>query len=457
MLKLLANFVARVALLIVFSILVAGRSMASPKAAAPPNFIVILTDDLGYGDLGIYGSPNIRTPNLDRMAQEGVKLTSFYAAPVCSPARAMLLTGRYPIRSGMIRVLRPGAHFGLPHSEVTLAQALKPLGYATALIGKWHLGDEERYRPLHYGFDYFYGLLYSNDMTILTTGVHRLHLYRNDKAIESPVHQNTLTLRYTEETIKFIRENKDRPFFIDLAHSMPHFPQHASEAFRGKSKRGIYGDAVEELDWSTGAILKTLRELGLDGNTLVIFTSDNGPALGKRGMGGSAGPLRGGKKTSWEGGVRVPFIARWPGHIPAGRVQGGIASLLDIFPTLVELAGGQPPSDRPIDGRNILPMLEGQAGSPHDTFVYYFGTRIFAIRSGDWKLHFFKRTDGREGPGKVEECNPPELYNLGEDPWEESNVADVHPDIVARLTDMAEDFQASVIPGKLPPKRRLLP
>ncbi len=425
-------------------------------AAPRPNFVIVLADDVGYGDLGSYGNTQIRTPNLDRMAAEGVQLTNFYAAPICTPSRAMLLTGRYPIRSGLVRVLHPGEEFGMPDSEITLAEALKDQGYATGLIGKWHLGSRRRYRPIHHGFDYFYGLLYSHDMTIPSGNLRRLQLFRGDAPIEWPVELNTLTQRYTEESQAFIERNKDRPFLLYLAHSMPHIPVHASKAFRGKSARGVYGDAVEEIDWGMGEILATLRKHGLDENTLVIFTSDNGPAIGKGAQGGSAGPLRGGKHTTWEGGVRVPFIARWPGRIPGGLVEDGIASLMDLFPTLIELAGGEVPSDRPIDGKNIIAMLEGKGESPESTLVYYGRAQITAIRSGDWKLHFFRVSPGRLPLNDFKKCDPPELYNLAADPGEKRNVAIDHPDVIVRLKAEAEKFRKQVVPGKLPPRRWLV-
>jgi arylsulfatase A len=441
-------FLGAVCLILLF----AGALFGSPR----PNFVVVFADDLGYGDLGAYGNTVIRTPNLDRMAAEGVRLTSFYAAPTCTPSRAMLLTGRYAIRSGLTRVLHPGEDFGIPDSEITLAQALKKQGYATGIIGKWHLGSRRRYRPIHHGFDYFFGLLYSHDMNLLPPNMHRLRLYRNDDPVEWPVDLNTLTQRYIAESEAFIERNGDRPFFLYLAHSMPHVPPRASAAFRGKSGHGIYGDSVEEIDWGMGQLLATLRKRGVEGNTLLIFMSDNGPALGKGAYGGSADSLRGGKHTTWEGGVRVPFIARWPGHIPAGLVKGGIASVMDLFPTLVELAGGQVPSDRPIDGKNIMPMLEGKADSPHSTFVYYDGTRINAIRSGDWKLHFFVVETTRLPLHEVKKCNPPQLYNLATDVSERHNVAEDHPDVVARLSAEAERFRKYVVPGELPPRRWLL-
>jgi arylsulfatase A-like enzyme len=430
---------------------------AVPLLGSPrPNFVIVFADDLGYGDLGSYGNLQIRTPHLDRMAREGIKLTSFYAAPTCTPARAMLMTGRYPIRSGLIRPLHPGEDFGMPASEVTLAEAVGDLGYTTALIGKWHLGSKKPYRPVYHGFDYYFGLLHSHDMTLLSPDLARLRLYRDDKPIAGPVTLATLTRRYTQEAIEFIEHNKDRPFLLYLAHSMPHVPPRASEAFKGKSARGIYGDSVEEMDWGMGELFAALRRIGLDENTLVIFVSDNGPALGKGAQGGSAVPLRGGKHSTWEGGVRVPFIARWPGRISAGAAHDGIASLMDIYTTTIELAGGRVPSDRPVDGRNIMTMLQANGPSPHSTFIFYKMARLMAIRSGEWKLHFFRVKQRALPMDNVVKCDPPELYNLSGDIAEKSNVTRDHSDIVAKLTQEAEDFLETVVPGKLPPRRWLL-
>jgi arylsulfatase A-like enzyme len=428
---------------------------AVPNAEAaldrPPNFILILADDLGYGDLGVYGHPLIRTPNLDRMASQGVRLTNFYAAaPTCTPSRAALLTGRYPIRSGLIRVLHPREKFGLPASEVTLAEALKERGYATACIGKWHLGDLAPYRPNLHGFDYFYGLLYSNDMTMMPPNLSRLSLYRNEGRVESPVVQETLTQRYTEQALAFIRENKHRPFFLYLPHTMPHVPLHASKQFRGKSGAGLYGDVVEEIDWSVGEVLKAVKNAGLEEQTLVVFTSDNGPALHKGPHGGSPGPLRGGKQTTWEGGVRVPCIARWPGRLPVGVVRHAMATAMDVFPTLVELAGGSVPADRPMDGQSLLAMLEGKEASPQASFYYFGGTDVFAVRFGVWKLHLMKRVLNNKGVSEPRRCQPPELYNLSEDPSECHDVAAEHPAIVAQLAREAREFLAGIEPGVLP-------
>ena len=430
-----------------------------------PNFVVILADDLGYGDLRVYGHPTIRTPRIDRMAAEGVRLTEFYsAAPACTPARAALLTGRYPIRSGLVRVLVPKEKWGIPASEITLAEALKEQGYATACIGKWHLGGRRPFRPLRNGFDYFYGLLHSNDMSFLPAlKWPRIDLLRNDKVIESPAKVKTLTRRYTEEAIRYIEQHRDQPFFLYLAHTMPHEPVRPSDEFRGKSAYGPYGDVVEEIDWSTGEVLRTLRRLGLDENTLVVFTSDNGPSLvgarnGKKSA-GSAGTLRGGKATTWEGGMRVPLIARWPGQIPSGAVRGGIATTMDLFTTFLTLAGGQIPSDREIDGKDITPLLKGSAQSPHQALYYYFRRRLFAVREKQWKLHLFKRDLSPKGkPQPPVRCSEPELYDLSSDPSEMEDLASKHPELVARLAEHARAFHAGIEPVmKLPrPTRSFL-
>lgn len=424
----------------------------------PPSIVIILTDDLGYGDLGVYGNQQISTPRIDRMAAEGVRLTEFYsAAPTCTPARAALLTGRYPRRSGMTRVIVAKEKWGLPASEITLGEALQQQGYVTACVGKWHLGGRRPYRPSKHGFDSFFGVLYSNDMSLLPfVKWPRLELWRDDKVVESPAQVETLTRRYTEEAASFIQQNRERPFFLYLSHTMPHTPVKPSPEFRGKSQHGPYGDVVEEIDWSTGEVLDALRESGVEDNTLVIFTSDNGPWVAgsnkKKIKGGSAGSLRGAKNTTWEGGMRVPFLARWPGRLPAGLVRDGIATLMDLFTTAVELAGGETPRDRVIDGRNILPLLDGSGGSPHDALYYYFRGEAFAVRHGEWKLHFHKRelrSNGR--PRRPQACSPPELYNLSSDPGERNNIAGEHPEIVQRLSRMAREFDGGIEPVmKLP-------
>jgi arylsulfatase A-like enzyme len=460
---------ARLALAVAF-VLAAPVWEARAQAARVqrrPNFVVILADDLGYGDLGVFGHRSIRTPHIDRMAAEGVRLTEYYSgAPSCTPARVALLTGRYPRRSGLTRVLVPKEKWGLPDSEITLAEVLQQRGYATGIIGKWHLGGRKPFRPRRHGFDSFFGLLYSNDMTLLPlVKWPRLELLRNDKTIESPARVKTLTRRYTEEAVRFISDHKQQPFFLYLAHTMPHIPLRPSDAFKGRSAHGVYGDVVEEIDWSTGEILKAIVSNGLDETTLVIFTSDNGPWLGgvSRGQAprpsrrkktrGSTGVLRGAKGTTWEGGVRVPFIARWPGTISAGLVREGIAAAMDVFSTIIAEAGGEAPADRAIDGHNIMPFLQGRAESPRKDFYYYFRDKIFAVRSGRWKVHFLKRNLGPKGkPRNAVRCQPPELYDLSQDPGERSNVAAEHPEIVERLAKAAAVFHSGIKPVlHLPP------
>ena len=302
-----------------------------------PNFVILFADDMGYGDWSRGGHPTIRTPNLDRMANEGVHLTQFYSGnPVCSPSRSALLTGRNNIRTGVIQVFFPGNGRGMSTDEITIADALKPQGYTSACIGKWHLGSTYEYRPLRQGFDYYYGILYSNDM-------YNPDIWRNDERIEHPTDQTTLTKRYTEEAIGFIERSQDQPFFLYVPYSMPHVPIFASDDFLDTSRRGLFGDVIEEIDWSVGQIMDTLERLGLDSDTLVFFTSDNGPWMTQNLKGGSAGMLRGAKGDTWEGGMREPTVARWPGHLPAGGVNMNIGSVTDFFPTLVSLAGGDIP------------------------------------------------------------------------------------------------------------------
>jgi arylsulfatase A len=433
-------------------------------AAAQPNVIIIFADDLGYGDLGCYGHPTIRTPHLDRMAAEGMRLTDFYvAAPVCTPSRAALLTGRYAIRSGMSQVpgtrgvLFPDSKGGLPPQEITLAEALKTAGYATALIGKWHLGIHEGSRPQDQGFDFSYGLPYSNDMDRrpgLETSARYLPdppadgwnvpLLRNGEVIERPADQTTLTKRYTQEAVKFIVANKTKPFFLYLAHTMPHTPLFASPQFKGKSLRGLYGDVIEELDWSAGEVVAALRREGLASKTLVIFTSDNGPWLSEREQGGSAGLLRDGKGSTWEGGMRVPAIAWMPGRIQPG-VTSQPASTLDLFPTALALAGARAPADVVLDGQDIAPLLFAGAPLPQRPFFYYRGHEIFACRLGDWKAHFI--TQGGFGAPGREVHNPPLLFHLPRDPAEKFNVASDHPEVIAEIRAAVEKHRAEVVPG----------
>lgn len=441
---------------------------ACTAMADQPNFIVIFADDLGYGDLGAYGSTTIRTPNLDRMAAEGMRFTDFYAtAPFCSPSRASLLTGRYPVRAGVPYVLFPTELTGLPPAEITIAEILSDEGYATAAVGKWHLGWLKPFRAQRHGFDFFYGLPYSNDMlkwdpsTVLRPqhAYWELPLLDNDEIVEAPVNQHTLTRRYTERAVTFIEDNRNRPFFLYFPHTFPHNPQYASGDFEGRSPHGLYADTVEELDWSVGEVLSTLLDLGLDEKTLVIFTSDNGPTRGggrwghRSRIGGSSGGLRGNKGTTFEGGMREPGIFRWPGKIGAGTETSQPASILDLLPTLAELAGAQAPDDRILDGRSIADLLLGnQESAPQRPFFYYFGSQLQAIRLGKWKM-FLRQTEPAEQSGSLWYLHNPELferhhrmrekeelYDLEADRAETRNLAADHPEIVERLDRIARQF-----------------
>lgn len=428
-----------------------GSSLAQGSDTNRPNIVIIFADDLGYGDLGSYGHPTIRTPNLDRMATEGMKFTQFYVgAPVCTPSRAALLTGRLPIRSGMMsakrRVLFPNSSKGLPPDEITTAEALKTEGYATAAIGKWHLGHESPYLPTDNGFDYYYGIPYSNDMHSEKRGDPPIPLMRNKQIIEQPADQRTLTKRYTEESLKFIRDNKDGPFFLYLAHTFPHVPLYASEAFRGTSSRGLYGDVVEEIDWSAGRIMQELNSRGLAENTLMFFTSDNGPWLTKDQKGGSAGLLRNGKGTTWEGGMREPAIAWWPGTIAPGQVSQALATTMDLFSTALALAHVDPPADRVIDGVNLIPVLTGKAKSVREMIFYYREEQLFAVRKGPWKAHFI--TQSSYVGDKPVTHDPPELYNLEEDPSERFNLAGEYPEIISGIREAVQKHRAKLKRGE---------
>lgn len=438
------------------------------EAAEPkrPNFIVLFADDLGYGDLGCYGHPTIRTPALDRMAAEGMRFTQFYsAACVCTPSRAALMTGRLPIRNGMTsdrkRVLFPNSSGGLPADEVTLAEALKGQGYATGCIGKWHLGHLPQYLPTRNGFDSYFGIPYSNDMKPCP-------LMRGEQTVEEPVDQPSLSRRYTEEAVKFLEENKSKPFFLYLAYAFPHVPLYASDEFKGKSPRGLYGDVVEELDHSVGRILAALNDLKLAENTLVVFSSDNGPWLIKKTDGGSAGLLRDGKGSTWEGGMRVPGLAWWPGRIKAGTVSQELASTLDLLPTFLSLASAKPspsgeeagskklPADRELDGYDISPALLGTGKSPREVMYFYRDAQLFAVRKGPWKAHF--RTQPGYGPAKMEEHAAPLVYNLQVDPSEQYDVAGANPQVVAELGKLYEEHRKNVkaaptqLDAVIPPK-----
>lgn len=426
----------------------------SAGPSGPPNIIIIFADDLGYGDLGVYGHPTIRTPHLDRMAAGGLKFTQFYVgASVCTPSRAALLTGRLPIRYGMVsdrhRVLFPFSNKGLPKEEITVAEALKSQGYATGIFGKWHLGHHTAYLPTSNGFDTYFGLPYSNDMRpnpesswVAARKYPPLPLLQDTTVIEENPDQRTLTKRYTEKAIAFIKAHRDEPFFAYIPHSFPHVPLYASGDFEGKSSRGLYGDVVEELDWSVGQILQTLREEGLAENTFVLFTSDNGPWLVKEEEGGSAGLLREGKGSTWEGGMREPAIAWWPGTIEGGRVTQAMATTMDVFATALALGGATLPQDREMDGTDLMPVLTGAQRQIRDEVFYYLGAQLFAVRKGSWKMHF-KTLTPYVGEAPVEH-DPPLLFNLERDPSERFNLAEQHPEIIEDLKQVAEQHRATV-------------
>jgi arylsulfatase A-like enzyme len=428
-------------------------------AADRPNVVIVLIDDMGYGDIGPFGATKQKTPNLDRMATEGMKLTSFYAAPVCSVSRAQLMTGCYGARVSVPGVFFPGQSVGLHPAEFTIAERLKALGYATQCVGKWHLGDQPEFLPTRQGFDHYFGIPYSNDMQkkALATGEQTVPLLRDEAVAEllTDEQQTCLVERYTKEAVGFIRANKDRPFFLYFPHSAVHTPIHPGKAFEGKSANGRFGDWVEEVDWSVGRVLETLRELKLDRNTLVVFTSDNGPWLIRGADGGSAGPLRGGKGSTWEGGVREPTLAWWPGKVPAGSVCDAVAGTIDLLPTCVALAGGQVPAEPVIDGRDISALLLGQSKQSAREAHYYFASyNLQAVRQGPWKLAVAPQNEakGRDLPDDVK-ASAVRLYNLDEDIGERSNVADKHPDVVAKLQGLIAAMDAE-IGGKEPKARR---
>ena len=419
------------------------------QAPDPPNFIVIYCDDLGYGDIGPYGNRVHRTPHLDRMAEEGVLLTDFYVTSgVCTPSRSSLMTGSYAQRVDMHvnarpwgavgrQVLFPRAHKGLNPEEYTLAEMLKDQGYATACIGKWHLGDQPDFLPTRNGFDYYYGIPYSNDMN---RDFCPLPLMRNEEVIEAPVDQNTLTERYTQEVIQFLDQHSDQPFFVYLPHAMTHNPLHAGEAFRGKSANGIYGDAVEEIDASTGRILDYLREKGLAENTLVVFSSDNGAASR---WGGTNLPLSGWKGSTWEGGMRVPGIFWWPETLTPRTVDQSMATTMDMVPTFAHLVGATLPADRHLDGYNIWDLLTGQTDqSPYREFYYYQLEQLQAVRQGPWKLHLpLDSMYGNFHRANIIEGRDMALYFLEEDIAEKINVAEEYPEIVKELMDKADSVR----------------
>ena len=418
-----------------------------------PNIIIVFTDDQGYADVGCFGAKGFNTPNLDRMAEEGVLFTDFHATTaVCSASRVSLLTGCYPERVSILGALSPGSKIGINDEEVTIAEILKSCGYATAVYGKWHLGDNPKFLPMRHGFDEYFGLPYSNDMwpNHPTAGDRYppLPLIEGEKIIQYMPDQTMLTTWYTERAVKFIENNYDKPFFLYVPHSMPHVPLHVSDKFKGKSERGLYGDVIMEIDWSVGQIMAALKKHDIDEQTLMIFTSDNGPWLSYGDHAGSADPLREGKGTMFEGGMREPCIMRWQGRIPAGTVCHELATTMDILPTVTKLVGGKLPEHN-IDGHDILPLMTGKKGAKSPTEVYYcyYGGSLEAVRSGRWKLHFphnYRTMAGKPG-GTGGKPNPYsqaeiglELFDLENDIGETTNVADKHPDVVKRLQILGE-------------------
>ena len=432
-------------------------------AERSPNIIVIFADDLGYGDLGCFGNPTIQTPHLDQMAAEGMKLTQFYsAAPVCTPSRAALMTGRLPARSGMCsnkrRVLFPNSKGGIPASEITLAEALKTKGYATACIGKWHLGHRKPFLPTQNGFDSYFGIPYSNDMDRVAAAPKgrtaflkpkieywNVPLMQNNSIIERPAQQTTITRRYTEAAMEFIETNKTRPFFLYLPHSLPHVPLFRSEAFAGQSRRGLYGDVIEEIDWSVGQVLKTVKRCGIDKQTLVFFSSDNGPWLIFNEHGGSAGLLRDGKGSTWEGGMREPTLAWWPGKIKPGSVSPAVSSTMDIYATALTQARIPLPKDRILDSYDLTPVLTGTGVSNRKSLFYYRGYRLMAVRKGPWKMHLM--TQNAYGQKEPVKHDPPQLYHLEHDPSEKHEMGKQHPEIISDLLQEIKKHRQTLKPA----------
>ena len=463
-------------LLFAFAVCLAVGFVSTVQGQQKPNIILIFTDDQGYADVGCYGGKGFKTPHIDKMAKEGIRFDSFYSGcPVCSGSRAALLTGRHYRRVGIPAVMFPGNKNGMNLNEITIADLLQKAGYHTACIGKWHLGHMPQFLPMKRGFDMYYGIPYSNDMAIdpksakFAEGVvfregqtlesakkkgirNKVPLFRGDEIIEYPVDQSLLTKRYTEEAQKFIRDHKkDGPFFLYLPHTMCHVPLYASKDFKGRTKTK-FGDVIEELDWSVGEILNTVKDCGIDDNTLVIFTTDNGAHQG------SSGPLRAKKASMYEGGVRVPFIARWPGKIPAGKKTDEVAATIDMLPTLAKIAGTKAPTDRKIDGKDISDLLFAKAGakSPHEFYIleHSRGGTSGSVRGGKWKYYPWP-----EGKGKKKKKNQPppkgpkvQLYDLEKDLGEKNNVAEMFPDVVARMQEAYENHVADLKKNKLPMK-----
>lgn len=447
----------------------ASLLFAMPLAAEKPNIVLIMTDDQGWADVGVYGATEFETPHLDKMAEEGVHFTNWYVPQaVCGASRAGLLTGCYPNRIGMLGAPGPHSKHGIHEDELLLSELLKKEGYATALFGKWHLGDREEFLPLQHGFDEYFGLPYSNDMWPHHPGVRHLPLeerlkrwphlplIEGNKIIDPEItgeDQKGLTTRYTEKAVDFIKRKKSEPFFLYVAHSMPHVPLYVSEKFKGKSKQGLYGDVIMEIDWSVGEILRTLKEEGIDENTVVLFTSDNGPWLSYGNHAGSTGPLREGKGTAWEGGQRVPCIARWPERIPAGGVCHEPAMHIDVLPTIAALLNADLPAHG-VDGKDIAPLFTEpkSSKSPHEAYYLYYGNTLCFVRSGDWTLalpHQYRSLKGEPGndgiPGPYQQLKTKiALYDLKTDVGQRNDVSAEHPDVTARLKNMADTFDKNL-------------
>ena len=436
--------------LVAASVGLGGRLAAADASAPRPNVVIILCDDLGYSDIGSFGAAGFQTPHLDRLAREGRRFTNFYAAqPVCTSSRAALLTGCYPNRIGLLGALGPNDRHGIHADERTLAEVLRGAGYATAIFGKWHLGHRPEFLPTRHGFDEYFGLPYSNDMWPghPSAKFPDLPLIEGEKTIAVNPDQSQLTTWYTEHAVDFIGRQHDRPFFVYLAHSMPHVPLFVSDKFRGKSERGLFGDVVMEIDWSVGQILAALDKHQIADRTLVVFTSDNGPWLLYGDHGGSARPLNEGKMTTFDGGVREPCLMRWPGQIPAGTMCDEPVMTIDLLPTLARLAGAETATDRPIDGLDIWPLMAATPGaqSPHEVLYFYWLGELQALRSGRWKMHFAHDYShvvepGQGGkPGRAERRRTElALFDLQADIGETTNVAAKRPDVVARLERLAE-------------------
>jgi arylsulfatase A-like enzyme len=425
------------------------------------NYIVIFTDDMGYGDIGVYGHPTINTPHLDKMSTEGQKWTQFYsAASVCTPSRAALLTGRLPVRSGMAssvnRVLFPNSKYGIPKSEILIAEKLKDHNYKTAIVGKWHLGHNDEFLPLNHGFDYYYGIPYSNDMDKinnnpywseydrdeLNSKSYNVPLMENFKIIERPADQTTITKRFSEKVIELVNQYKEDNFFIYLAHSLPHIPLYASDEFLGKSKRGLYGDVIEEIDFGVGQIISELKKLKLDKNTIVVFTSDNGPWLTYKTHGGSAGLLRNGKGTTWEGGMRVPAIFWGAGIVPKSVNEMG--STLDLYPTFMSISNISYNDDNELDGVDLSELLFNKGASTREVMPFYNGSELYALRYKNYKLHL--KTSS--GFNKVETHDPPMLFDLEIDPSEKYNIAENNPEKVKEILKIINLHKEKIIFGE---------